>query len=114
VVEAVVVKDKQGKFIHGLTAKDFAVTEDGAPQTVSFLRASGLRTNVVAPAASKPGGEDIRIYKRLARTQIAPETPDNERYKNRRLLALYFDMSAMRPADQLRALAPPSSSSAPK
>ena len=29
---------------------------------------------------------------------------DNERYKNRRLLALYFDMSAMQPADQLRAL----------
>ena len=49
--------------------------------------------------------KNIKIYKRLARTQIAPETPDNERYKNRRLLALYFDMSAMRPADQLRALA---------
>jgi hypothetical protein len=26
------------------------------------------------------------------------------RYKNHRLLALYFDMSAMRPADQLSAL----------
>ncbi len=52
----------------------------------------------------KPGTEDIKIYKHLARTQIAPETEDNERYKNRRLLALYFDMSAMRPADQLRAL----------
>jgi VWFA-related protein len=34
-----------------------------------------------------------------------PDTPDSERYKNRRLLALYFDMSAMRQADQLRALA---------
>jgi hypothetical protein len=29
---------------------------------------------------------------------------DNERYKNRRLLAFYFDMSAMPPADQMRAL----------
>ncbi len=29
---------------------------------------------------------------------------DDERYKNRRLLALYFDMTAMPPADQLRAL----------
>jgi hypothetical protein len=27
-----------------------------------------------------------------------------ERYRNRRLLILYFDMAAMRPADQLRAL----------
>ncbi len=51
-----------------------------------------------------PGTEEIKLYKRLTRTQIAPETTENERYKNRRLLALYFDMSAMRPADQLRAL----------
>ncbi len=53
---------------------------------------------------SKAADEDLKIYKRLARTQIAPETVEKERYKNRRLLALYFDMSAMRPADQLRAL----------
>ena len=55
------------------------------------------------PAAA-PGTEEIRLYKRLTRTQVAPETIENDRYKNRRLLALYFDMSAMRPADQLRAL----------
>jgi VWFA-related protein len=54
--------------------------------------------------ASKRDGEEIKLYKELTRTQIAPESVDNERYKNRRLLALYFDMSAMNPADQLRAL----------
>src|SRR6202012_2787344 len=56
---------------------------------------------VPAPAR---GTEDIKIYKKLSRTQLAPEAPENSRYKNRRLLALYFDMSAMRPPDQLRAL----------
>ena len=61
-----------------------------------------------------PSTEEIKIYKRLARTQIAPETHQNSRYKNRRLLALYFDMSAMPPGDQLRALRPPRSSSAPR
>ena len=30
------VKDKQGEFISGLTAKDFTVTEDGVPQTIKF------------------------------------------------------------------------------
>src|SRR6266566_3659172 len=36
VVEIVSVKDKDGKVIEGLTAKDFTVTENGAPQTIRF------------------------------------------------------------------------------
>src|ERR1700678_390270 len=104
VVETVVVKDKQGKFIEGLTVKDFAITEDGAPQKISFSEHQDLASNASPLPATAPGSEEIRIYKRLTRTQVSPETPDTERYKNRRLLALYFDMSAMRPADQLRAL----------
>src|SRR5579859_8446 len=104
VVETVVVKDKQGKFISGLGAKDFTVTEDGTPQTIRFCEHQDLAAEQepVAPAAA--GTEQIKLYKQLTRTQIAPEEPENSRYKNRRLLALYFDMTAMRPADQLRAL----------
>jgi VWFA-related protein len=104
VVEVVVVKDKQGNPIRGLTAKDFALTEDGAPQSIRFCEHQDLSENAKPLAVSKQGDEDIHIYKKLARTQIAPETMEKERYKNRRLLALYFDMSAMRPPDQLRAL----------
>jgi VWFA-related protein len=104
VVEVVVVKDKQGNPIRGLTAKDFALTEDGAPQSIRFCEHQDLSETAKPLAVSKQGDEDIHIYKKLARTQIAPETMEKERYKNRRLLALYFDMSAMRPPDQLRAL----------
>ncbi len=104
VVETVVVKDKQGKFIHGLTAKDFTLTEDGTPQTIRFCEHQDLATGVAPLPVAPPGTEELKLYKRLARTQVAPETAGSERYKNRRLLALYFDMSAMRPADQIRAL----------
>ncbi len=104
VVETVVVKDKQGKFISGLGAKDFTVTEDGAPQTIRFCEHQDLAAEETPVAAAAPGTEQIKLYKQLTRTQIAPEAPENSRYKNRRLLALYFDMTAMRPADQLRAL----------
>jgi VWFA-related protein len=104
VVEAVVVKDKQGNPIHGLTASDFTVSEDNAAQTIKFFEHQDLTANAEPLPASKRSEENLRIYKRLARNRIAPETTENERYKNRRLLALYFDMSAMRPGDQIRAL----------
>jgi VWFA-related protein len=104
VVEAVAVRDKDGKPIEGLTAKDFALTEDGIPQTIKFCEHQALTELAQPLPVSKPSSEDIKIYKRLTHTQIAPETDENGRYKNRRLLALYFDMSAMYPADQLRAL----------
>jgi VWFA-related protein len=104
VVEAVVVKDKDGKPIRGLSAKDFALTEDGVPQTIRICEHQDLAEQASPLPVSIKGSEDIKIYKKLGRTQIAPESVDNERYKNRRLLALYFDMSAMRPADQMRAL----------
>src|SRR5580704_12972744 len=104
VVETVVVKDKQGKQIAGLTVQDFAITEDGALQKITFCEHQDLAANASPLPVAPPGSEEIKLYKRLARTQVTPETPDRERYKNRRLLAFYFDMSAMRPADQLRAL----------
>jgi VWFA-related protein len=104
VVEAVVVKDKQGNFIQGLTAKDFNILENGVPQTVHFCEHQDLAALSTPLPASKSADEDIKLYKRLSHTRVAPEAPDSQEYKNRRLLALYFDMTAMHPDDQLRAL----------
>src|ERR1700712_5075561 len=73
VVETVVVKDKKGNFIPGLTAKDFTVTEDGAPQTIRFAEQQSLPTTASALPASRPEDEQITIYKRLTHTSIAPE-----------------------------------------
>jgi len=98
-----VAKDKQANFLEGLTAKDFAVTEDGVPQTIKFCEHQDLASNGSPLPVSTSDTEDLKLYKRLTRTQITPETEDSNRDKNHRLLALYFDMSAMRPADQLRA-----------
>ena len=103
VIETVVVKDKSGKPIEGLTAKDFSITEDGAPQTIRFFEYQKLEQALLASALA-PLPEKIVPVPKLTKTQIAPETPGNMRYRDRRLLALYFDMTAMAPPDQLRAL----------
>src|SRR5712671_6256188 len=52
VVETVVVKDKDGKNLEGLTDKDFTVTEDGVPQTISVFQFERLEdTPAAAPSA---------------------------------------------------------------
>ena len=51
IVQTVTVKDKDGKPIEGLTAKDFVVTEDGEPQTISFVEFQRLPTVVNSASA---------------------------------------------------------------
>lgn len=104
VVETVVVKDKQGIPINGLTAQNFVLTEDGVPQKIRFCEHQTLSAKLLPALPNSSDQEDIRLYKRLGRTQVAPESPEKARYKDRRLLAFYFDMTAMRPGDQRRAL----------
>ncbi len=54
IVQTVTVKDKDGKVIEGLTAKDFTVTEDGQPQDIAFVefQRMGGSTPAQAPAAA--------------------------------------------------------------
>ena len=105
VIEAVTVKDKKGNPIPNLTTKDFTLTEDGVPQTIRFVEHQTLPSAADAKPIAPPSQENVKIYNKLALSQISTDKTGNVRYKDRRLLALYFDMSAMPPPDQLRALA---------
>ncbi|MEZ2348838.1 VWA domain-containing protein [Terriglobus sp. RCC_193] len=100
VTEAVVIKDKSGKFIPNLTANDFTITEDGTPQKIRVFEHESLPIDAEPLPKQDPNDEKVKIYKKLARTSFQ----QSAQYKDKRLIAMYFDMSAMRPDDQLRAL----------
>ncbi|BDC51899.1 hypothetical protein F183_A42140 [Bryobacterales bacterium F-183] len=101
VIETVSVKDKSGKPVAGLTAKDFTITEDGVPQQIRFFEYQKL--DEIPAAQPMPESQRVPPFARLTRSQISPETPGDVRYRDRRLLAMYFDLTAMPPPDQIRA-----------
>ena len=94
VVENVTVKDKSGNLVEGLTAKDFTVTENGVPQTISFFEFQRLAEEAAArepapPAATVPEiGKEKEKVAPVTQNQISSETPGNLKYRDRRLMAL--------------------------
>jgi VWFA-related protein len=113
----VIVRDKAGAVVRGLTAADFEIREDGRPQDVSsfsfeeisqkplaVLESADLLTGVearlaedskrsVTPAAPARGGVDS-----------APSPMTSDMLAGRRLITLVFDVSSMQPEDVQRAV----------
>src|SRR5436305_8920442 len=85
VVEVVSVKDKSGNIIEGLTAKDFTVTENGVPQTITFCEFQKLEEAVepvAAPAATPAGAPAIPKAAPVTNTQIASEAPGDIKFRD--------------------------------
>src|SRR5580698_4627862 len=102
-IETVLIKDKNGNPVENLTAKDFAVTEDGVAQEIKFFEYQRIE-EVLKEAEPLPPIGAPKYFEKLPHTQIASEVPGKTSYKDHRLLVLYFDMTSMPPQDQLRAL----------
>jgi VWFA-related protein len=107
IVQTVSVKDKDGRPVEGLAASDFIVSEDGEPQTVSFVEFQRLPDRPVDARAETPAPRFPAAVSAPSPTQgqIVIPPPGDTRYRDRRLLVLYFDLTAMPPADQMRAYA---------
>jgi VWFA-related protein len=108
VVVNVAAKDKNGDPIAGLKVSDFTVTEDGKPQQIKVFEYQRLEDAILPapaltprqPAAAAPAAP---AAKAAVATAIAPARPGEVKYKDRRLLVLFFDLAGMQVADQMRA-----------
>jgi VWFA-related protein len=106
VVQTVTVTDADGRPIEGLTASDFLVTEDGVPQTLSFVDYQTLSGETAPPltTAAAEGPVTAPEVAPVTSSAIASSTIADAQYRDRRLLVFYFDFAGMGQADRIRAL----------
>ena len=88
----VTVKDKSGKFVPRLKPENFTILEDNKPQKIVSFDVE----NVDAPPA-----QDVAqagpLPESASETKPAPAVAVSDRFKDRRLIVLFFDLSAMEP-----------------
>jgi VWFA-related protein len=117
VIIDVFAKDKNGKPIEGLKPEDFIVSEDGKPQKITTFQFQTLKSDPEAPAEEQPKSLTTRGpvlgeakkpdaaagVKAVTASQITPAKAGEVKYKDRRLMAMFFDMTSMPIQDQIRA-----------
>ena len=104
VVHAVTVKDGKGQPVPGLGPTDFEVFEDGRPQTVAFVEYQSLDDAAArVPLSAAAASPRVNPVASATRPTISIPPPGDARYRGRRLLVLYFDLSSMSPSDVSRA-----------
>src|ERR1017187_2407596 len=113
VVVDVTVKDKSGNPIKGLKPSDFNITEDGKKQDIKVFTYQELEETATAPepvpavrvptaaptskapeAPAAPAAPAAPVVKSVTTNQIAPSKPGEVKYKDRRLLVMFFDMTS--------------------
>jgi VWFA-related protein len=101
----IVVRDKNGNVVRGLTRDDFTVTEDGRGQSIETFDFEEVTTKAVeaAPAAV------TTVLGSVGRAPAAPTPAADVKpvidMHGRRLIAMLFDLSSMQPEEIARSAA---------
>ena len=103
VVVNVSAKTKSGEALEGLKASDFTVTEDGKTQQIRVFEFQRLEDTLLPAPALVTREAAVSSAKPATANSIAPARTGEIKYKDRRLLVLFFDQAGMPVADQLRA-----------
>jgi len=100
----VTVKDKNGNFVRGLKPQDFTILEDNKPQKVisfDIENIDAVATQDVAQAKPLPG---LQAQPENSTGAGTPAAGTADQFKDRRLIVLFFDLSAMEPDEIDRAI----------
>src|SRR5512132_1579064 len=113
----VIVRDKSGAVVRGLTAADFEVREDGKPQDISSFTFEEVTSKPAAvESADLLAGVEAKVKEDARRAPAAtaaaapakPAEPSgpmtSDMLAGRRLITLVFDVSSMQPEDVQRAV----------
>jgi VWFA-related protein len=109
VIVNVIVRDKNGQVVRGLTADDFVVTEDNKAQSISTFDFEELDTAPAAPSAPATAP----LLAGLNKAPVSPAAPAAPAplsshpavdMRDRRLLVFFFDVSSMQPEEVTRAI----------
>jgi VWFA-related protein len=107
VVVNVVVRDRNGQIVRGLTRNDFTVLEDGRPQTISTFAFEEVETQAFNAALAEPMPTVLGSIGRAAdapeRPAALPPAPSTVDLHGRRLIVMLFDLSSMQPEETVRA-----------
>jgi VWFA-related protein len=106
----VTVRDKNGNFVRGLKPEDFTILEDNKPQKVVSFDVEdidALANQDVAQAKPLPSQTSSQTSSPLsppANPTAPPAAGAANQFKDRRLIVLFFDLSAMEPDEIDRAI----------
>ncbi|HET9743492.1 MAG TPA: VWA domain-containing protein [Terriglobales bacterium] len=100
VLTNVVVRDRQGNLVRGLSQSDFSISEDGKVQKLSSFDFESV--DALAPVA--PGGTTVTGSAAPLKILGTTQPVSKEELRNHRLIVLFFDFSAMEEDDIDRAV----------
>jgi VWFA-related protein len=101
----VTVRDKSGNFVRGLKASDFTILEDNKAQRVVSFDVENI--DAVANQSVAQARQDVRgdagESSRATLAASGAAVGSTDQFKDRRLIVLFFDLSAMEPDEIDRA-----------
>jgi VWFA-related protein len=102
VMVTVYVRDRAGNPIPNLNKDDFLILENGKPQRIAVFEYQNLASDAPAPAGAIEPAPAVRVP--AAAAPPAEQPRGSIRYRDRRLLVLFFDWSSLATADQIFAI----------